>query len=72
MQPDTAPLAGPATTSVLLNSSRLGLLVRQFHRAVERQRARDAELEAGLVRVFNNPRMRQLIKQICETKEQRA
>jgi hypothetical protein len=44
-------------------------LVRQFHRAVQHLRARDAELEAGLVRVFNSPRIRQILKKICETEE---
>jgi hypothetical protein len=68
-QIDIPPLAGPATTSVLPNSSRLGLLVRQFHRAVEHQRARDAELVAGLERVARDERVRRVIRQICQESE---
>jgi hypothetical protein len=62
MQPDTAPLAGNEkgthTVSTLGGTAhaRLGFLVRQFHRAIERQRRHDGEVIAGLVRVLRNPR----------------
>jgi hypothetical protein len=48
------------------DTARLGFLVRQFHRAVERQRARDAEWIATFERVARDPRVRQLIRKICK------
>ena len=48
---------------------RVFLLVRQFHRAVERQRVRHEEWIATFERVTRDPRVRQIIKQICETEK---
>lgn len=60
MQIDTSPIAGPA-------HARLGFLVRQFLRAIERQRRADAELVAGLERVARDPRVRRIIREIQES-----
>jgi hypothetical protein len=51
------------------DTARLGLLVRQFHRAVERQRAHDAALVAGLERVARDPRVRRVIQVLLNEKE---
>jgi hypothetical protein len=67
MQLDTSPLARTAVTLPLLNSSRLLSLVRQFHRAVEHQRARDAEWIATFERVAGDPRVRRIIREIQES-----
>jgi hypothetical protein len=63
MQPDTSPIAGNE------KGMRLGFLVRQFHRAVERQRARDAEWIATFERVARDPHIRGMIKQVCQEVE---
>ena len=44
---------------------RLVFLTRQFHRAMERQKQWDVKLEAGLIRIMRNPRIRQIVKQIA-------
>jgi hypothetical protein len=44
--------------------ARLGFLVRQFHRAVERQRRADAELEAALERLARRGVIRKIIQEI--------
>jgi hypothetical protein len=46
MQTDTSPIAGNE------KGMRLGFLVRQFHRAVERQRQHDAANLASLLRAL--------------------
>ena len=63
MQTDTSPIAGNE------KGMRLGFLVRQFHRAVERQRRADAAWIATFERVARDPRVRQLIQQIICEKE---
>jgi hypothetical protein len=72
MQPlDVSPLAGAAQSTADHSAvhPRLGFLVRQFHRAVERQRARDEEWIATFERVAGDPRVRRLIQQIICEKE---
>jgi hypothetical protein len=56
MQLDTSPLAGTA-------HARLGILVRQFLRAMERQRRYDAELEAALERLARRGVIRKIIQE---------
>jgi hypothetical protein len=46
--------------------ARLAFLVARFRRTVEQQRARDAELVAGLERVARDPRVRRIIREIQE------
>jgi hypothetical protein len=47
-------------------SARLAFLVRRFHAQVERQRRADEQLIAGLERVAHDPRVRQIVREICK------
>ena len=48
---------------------RLGFLVRQFHRAVERQRRADDAWIATFTRVNGDPRVRHIIRRIIQESE---
>jgi hypothetical protein len=68
-QPDVSPLAATAQSTADMSPvhPRLGSLVRQFHRAVERQRQRDAEWIATFERAARSPRVRQIVREIMES-----
>jgi hypothetical protein len=56
-------------TLPLVNSSRLLSLVRQFHRAVERQRRYEEEWIATFKRVASDPHVRRLIREMARDEE---
>jgi hypothetical protein len=66
--PDVSPLAGTAQSTGDMSPvhPRLAYLVARFRRSFEAQRARDAELVAGLERVARNPRVRHIIQGILQ------
>lgn len=70
-QLDVSPLAGAAQSTAAMSAvhPRLGFLVRQFHRAVERQRRADDAWIATFTRVNGDPRVRHIIRRIIQESE---